>query len=199
MILPAPYRDAIAGVQYDYSNKIAFEARRFWEAEQIYGGITFVGGETALIWYPSDGLHSARGMLLGCYSSGQLARSFQKRSIAEQIAAARAAIEMAHPGHSADCVSPVVVNWHKVPYSLGPWPAWNGVPLGPQDGPIDQPRFSPAPQAGRTRGFLPVQHLARRRVGRRARCSRLTKLWQRSPTRLRRAGLVDQPHKKSVS
>jgi monoamine oxidase len=139
--LPANYRDAIAGVQYDYSNKIAFEAPRFWEAEQIYGGITFVGGETQLIWYPSAGLHSARGMLLGCYSSGQLARSFQKHSVAEQIALARAAIEMAHPGHGADCTAPLVVNWNKVPYSLGPWPAWNGVPLGPQDGPIDQPGF----------------------------------------------------------
>ena len=80
-------------------------------------------------------------MLLGCYSSGQLARSFQKKSIAEQIASARAAIEMAHPGHGNDCVSPLVINWHKVPYSMGPWPAWNGIPLGPQDGPIDQPAF----------------------------------------------------------
>lgn len=138
---PPSYREAIAGVPYDYSNKIAFEAPRFWEAEQIYGGITFVGGETALIWYPSTGMHGERGMLLGCYSSGQLARSFQKKPLAEQIAAARAAIEMAHPGHGADCVAPLVVNWHKVPYSLGPWPAWNGVPLGPQELRIDQPGF----------------------------------------------------------
>ena len=138
---PAPYREAIAGVVYDYSNKIAFEAPRFWEAEQIYGGITFTGGDTALIWYPSTGLHSARGMLLGCYASGQVARAFEKKPIGEQIAAARAAIEMVHPGHGADCVAPLVVNWHKVPYSLGPWPAWNGVPLGPQEGHIDQPGY----------------------------------------------------------
>ena len=138
---PAPYREAIAGVAYDYSNKIAFEAPRFWEAEQIYGGITFVGGETAIIWYPSSGLHSERGMLLGCYSSGQLARSFQQRPLPEQIVAARAAIEMAHPGHGQDCVHPLVVNWHKIPYSLGPWPAWNGIPLGPQENRIDQPGF----------------------------------------------------------
>ena len=139
--LPAPYREAIAGVVYDYSNKIAFEAPRFWEAEQIYGGITFTGGETALIWYPSTGLHSERGMLLGCYCSGQIAREFEKKPLPEQIAAARAAIEMVHPGHAADCVAPLVVNWHKVPYSLGPWPAWNGVPLGPQEGHIDQPGY----------------------------------------------------------
>ena len=139
--LPAPYRAAIAGVVYDYSNKIAFEAPRFWEAEQIYGGISFVGGETALIWYPSAGLHSARGMLLGCYSSGQVARAFERKSLPDQIAAARAAIELAHPGHGGDCMHPLVVNWHKVPYSLGSWPAWNGVPLGPQENHIDQPGF----------------------------------------------------------
>ena len=138
---PAPYRAAIAGVEYDYSNKIAFDAPRFWEDDQIYGGITFVGGETALIWYPSAGMHGTRGMLLGCYSSGQTARAFEKKPLAAQIAAARAAIEMAHPGHGADCVAPLVVNWHKVPYSLGPWPAWNGVPSGPQEGRIDQPGF----------------------------------------------------------
>ena len=38
---------AIADVPYDYSNKIGFEAPRFWEREsQIYGGISFVGGGT---------------------------------------------------------------------------------------------------------------------------------------------------------
>ena len=63
----------IASVVYDHSNKVAFEAPRFWEQEQIYGGISFVGGPTSLIWYPSSGLHGERGMLLGCYSSGPVA------------------------------------------------------------------------------------------------------------------------------
>ena len=139
--LPEAYRNAIADVVYDHSNKIAFEAPRFWEADQIYGGISFVGGETALIWYPSAKLHSARGLLLGCYCSGQTARAFEKKPLAEQIAAARASIEMVHPGHGRDCVAPLVVNWRKVPYSLGPWPAWNGVPLGPAEGAIDKPGY----------------------------------------------------------
>lgn len=121
----APVTAAIAGVVYEDSNKVAFEAPRFWEKDQIYGGLTFVGGETALIWYPSWGLHSERGMILGCYSSGPPGKAFAKRPIAEQIAMARAAIDMAHPGHGADCTAPLAVNWRKVPYSLGPWPNWN--------------------------------------------------------------------------
>ena len=140
--LPTSYKAAIAGVEYDYSNKIAFEAPRFWEADQIYGGITFVGGETSLIWYPSTGLHSDRGILLACYTSGARARAAEQKSLADQIAAARAAVEMVHAGHGSDCVDPIVVNWHKVPFSLGPWPAWNGVLANPvPDARIDKPGF----------------------------------------------------------
>jgi monoamine oxidase len=136
-----PVAAAIAGVTYDHSNKIAFEAPRFWEDEQIYGGISFVGGETNLIWYPSVGLYSERGMLLGCYSSGEVAAKFAQRPIAEQIAIARSVIEKVHPGHGDDCVNPLVVNWNKIPHSLGPWPNWNPGMAGRQEAHIDTPAF----------------------------------------------------------
>ncbi len=139
--LPAATVAAIKSVVYDASNKVAFEAPRFWEQDQIYGGISFVGGDTTLIWYPSAGLHSARGMLLGCYCSGQTALDFQAKPLAEQIAVSRAAIEHVHPGHGNDCVDPLVVNWRKIPYSLGPWPAWNGVQKAFGEHPIDTPGF----------------------------------------------------------
>jgi monoamine oxidase len=136
----APVASAIASVIYDESSKVAFEAPRFWEREQIYGGISFVGGETALIWYPSWGMHSARGMILGCYSSGERGAAFAKRPIAEQIAMARAAIDKVHPGHGADLVNPIAVNWRKVPYSLGPWPNWHPERRG-QEAHNDSPAF----------------------------------------------------------
>jgi len=120
----AKLKKAIASVVYDHSNKVAFESPRFWEREQIYGGISFVGGPTGLVWYPSAGLHSDRGMILGCYSSGQVAAEFEKRPIADQIAFSRGVIDRLHPGHGADLVNGVAVNWHKVPFSLGPWPNW---------------------------------------------------------------------------
>jgi monoamine oxidase len=136
-----PVSAAIASVVYDNSNKVAFEAPRFWEREQIYGGISFVGGETSLIWYPSTGLHSERGMILGCYSSGEMGAKFAKRPIAEQIAMARAMIDKVHPGHGADCVNPLAINWIKVPYSLGPWPNWYPGVSGRQEGHTDTPEF----------------------------------------------------------
>jgi monoamine oxidase len=136
-----PVAAAIASVVYDNSNKVAFEAPRFWEREQIYGGLSFVGGETQLIWYPSTGLHSERGMILGCYSSGEPGAKFVKHSIAQQIAMARAAIEKAHPGHGDDCVNALAVNWIKVPYSLGPWPNWNPGRVGPGEAANDTPEY----------------------------------------------------------
>ena len=142
-------KTAIAGVVYDHSNKVAFESPRFWEKEQIYGGISFVGGPTTLVWYPSAGLHSERGMLLGCYSSGPAAAEFEKRPIAEQIAFSRGVIDRLHPGHGADLVGGLAVNWHKIPYSLGPWPDWNaGSANGRQEGHIDTAafRFLQAPE-----------------------------------------------------
>jgi monoamine oxidase len=137
----APVANAIAGVAYDNSVKVAFEAPRFWEQEQIYGGISFVGGETTLIWYPSTGLHSERGMILGCYSSGEMGAKFAKRPMAEQIDMARKMIDKVHPGHGQDCVNPLAVNWIKVPYSLGPWPNWYPDVAGRQEGHIDTPAY----------------------------------------------------------
>ena len=134
----APLTKTIASVVYDHSNKVAFEAPRFWEKEQIYGGISFVGAPTALVWYPSAGLHSARGMILGCYNSGPDAAAFATRPIAEQIAVSRGVIERLHPGHGADLSNALAVNWNKIPYSLGPWPDWNaGSTNGRQEGHID--------------------------------------------------------------
>ncbi len=137
----APVKNAISGVQYDHSNKVGFDAPRFWEADQIYGGLSFVGGETGLVWYPSAGIFGSRGMLLACYGSGPPAAQFEKRPLAEQIALARGVIERLHPGHGKDLSAPVAVNWRKIPYSLGPWPAWDPANAGKQEARIDTPGY----------------------------------------------------------
>jgi monoamine oxidase len=119
-----PVKQAIASVVYDHSNKVAFESQRFWEREQIYGGISFVGGETSLVWYPSWGLHTDKAVLVACYSSGPAGEKLAKRSLAEQIAMSAAVVERLHPGQSKTMSQPIVINWSKIPYNLGPWPNW---------------------------------------------------------------------------
>ncbi|TCM14197.1 monoamine oxidase [Novosphingobium sp. PhB165] len=116
---------AIAGVRYSDSIKIGFESAPFWEQEQIYGGITFVGGDTGLIWYPSGQFQAKREVLLAAYSAGPQARNLALRTRAEQIEQARAAVERLHPGHGRDLSAPVVVHWNKIPFSEGPWIEWS--------------------------------------------------------------------------
>lgn len=122
--LPPPVKAAVAGAVYDHSSKVAFDAPRFWEADQIYGGLSFVGGETSVVWYPSNAFHDARGLLVAAYSSGPRAKTFQSRPFAQQIEMSRAAVERLHPGHGKSLSAPVVIDWNRQAFSLGPWLNW---------------------------------------------------------------------------
>ena len=117
-------KQAIAGAKYDHSAKVAFESPRFWEAEQIYGGLSFGGADTGAVWYPSTGYQSARGIILGAYVSGNPAVAFESFPVSRQIDMARNAIDKLHPGHGADLTAGVAVDWNKIQYSLGPWIHW---------------------------------------------------------------------------
>lgn len=118
-------KQAIAGAKYDHAAKVAFEAPRFWEAEQIYGGLSFGGPATGSVWYPSTGYQSARGIILGAYIAGKPAEAFESLPIAKQIDMARSAVDKLHPGHGSDLSAPVAVDWSRIPYNLGPWIHWS--------------------------------------------------------------------------
>ena len=119
-----PVIQAIAATRYQDAVKVAFQSRPFWEQDQIYGGMSFVGGETGVLWYPSDRFQQPQAILLAAYSAGPFSGRFKDRPIAEQIALSRAAVETLHPGHGADLTRPVVVNWGRIPHTLGPWLEW---------------------------------------------------------------------------
>ena len=122
-----PVKRAIASAVYDHSAKVAFEAPRFWEREQIYGGLSFGSGGTGAVWYPSSGFQSDRGVLIGAYVSGPPAATFEALPLTTQVEQARATVNRLHPGHGADLTNPMVVNWNKVPFNLGPWIHWSEV------------------------------------------------------------------------
>lgn len=121
----APFKSAIAGAVYDQAAKVAFDAPRFWEAEQIYGGLSFPGGGTGAVWYPSYDFNAPRGLIVAAYMVSKAAQTFQSRSLEDQAALARAAVERLHPGRSGDLAAPIVVDWNKVPFNQGPWLHWN--------------------------------------------------------------------------
>ncbi len=116
----APYRAAIAAIEYGNAVKIAWQARRFWETEnRIYGGISWVKGPTSMVWYPSDRFFSAKGILLGAYTARDGADELASRALPEQFALSRAAIEELHPGQGRELERPMAIAWSKVRYSLG--------------------------------------------------------------------------------
>jgi len=138
----AAHLAAIRGIEYGNAVKIAWQSRRFWESEDnIYGGISWVRGPTALLWYPSDRFFSAKGILLGAYTfrdDGTLAA----KPLAEQFEMSRAAVEGLHPGHGRELEKPMSITWSKVPYSLGIGARYrtdhdgNYAVLGEPDGPF---------------------------------------------------------------
>jgi monoamine oxidase len=114
------YRAAIGAVAYGNAIKIAWQSRRFWEIDdRIYGGISWVRGPTAMVWYPSDRFFSHKGILLGAYVSRGAADALAARPIAEQLELSRAAVEALHPGRGRELEKPMAIAWSKVPYSLG--------------------------------------------------------------------------------
>jgi monoamine oxidase len=121
---------ALKRIKYEHSLKVAFEARRFWEEEQIYGGISYIKSDTAVVWYPSHGFHSPSGIVIGAYSTGEGAARLGVKPLAARIEAARASIEQLHPGSSQLLKHGINVTWSQIPYSLGPWVT----PWGEQQG-----------------------------------------------------------------
>jgi monoamine oxidase len=124
-----PFKRAIANTAYDNAVKIAWQSPRFWETEaHIYGGISFIEGETRLVWYPSDSFQKPNGILLGCYNTGNDAQKLGALPLDEQYARSLVAINGLHPGQGSNLLYPIAVPWQKVPFSMGPWVHW---PEGP--------------------------------------------------------------------
>jgi monoamine oxidase len=113
-------RSAMREIEYGNAVKIAWQSRRFWESDdEIYGGISWVKGPTALVWYPSDRLFSQKGILLGGYVSRGEVDALAAKPLHEQFELSRAAIEGLHPGRGHELEKPMAIAWSKVPYSLG--------------------------------------------------------------------------------
>ncbi|TBV04182.1 flavin monoamine oxidase family protein [Stutzerimonas kirkiae] len=118
----APFQAALARTRGDFGNKVAWQSPRFWETDyQIYGGLSYINHEARTLWYPSEGLNSAQGVLVGTYNNGEVAQAFAEKSLQAQFASSRQAVESLHPGHSGKLARPLAINWSKIPFSESPW------------------------------------------------------------------------------
>ena len=166
---------ALESVKFVPAVKIAFQARRrFWEEDHaIYGGISWTDQDVTQIWYPANGYHRDKGVLLGAYIwNEEPAARFAKIPPAERLRAAMAEGERIHPGYSSEIESGVSRAWAKVPFQKGGWPEFeDGVPeaLTRPDGAIyiagDQITALPGWQEGAVLAAHTVVNAIGERVG----------------------------------
>ena len=120
--LSADVQKAVASSIYDSAYKIAWEAPRFWEQEfNVYGGLSYLKQNVGIVWYPSWGMFSPRGVLVSGYSIENGTPFGTLPNKEAKLEASRRAVELLHPGCGAKLSKPVYVSWGHIPYNLGSW------------------------------------------------------------------------------
>jgi monoamine oxidase len=93
---------------------------RFWEAEGIYGGISWTGQDITQIMYPSGGFGGRKGVLVGAYIlSGEINDRWINLTSKQRIDLALTQGEKLHPGYRDCFESGVSVAWHRMNHMLG--------------------------------------------------------------------------------
>jgi monoamine oxidase len=106
--------------------KIGLQMReRFWEGEQIYGGMSWTTQDITQIWYPSHGIHGAKGVVLGAYVfGGAAAQRFEQLTPSQRQAAAIAQAAKVHPRYGEYVDNGISVVWRRIRYLQGCAPLW---------------------------------------------------------------------------
>ena len=130
---PSPdWIQAASTVDFAPACKVGWYSRtRFWEDEEIYGGISYTNHDITQFWYPSSHFFTSNGgTLTGAYNSYNTAHRFQQLSIPDRINLARDGGALLHaqvadtdivPTHNAATVA-----WAHVPHQAGGWAHWHG-------------------------------------------------------------------------
>jgi monoamine oxidase len=118
---PEDFRGALRALPRGHLIKVAFQAReRFWEDESIYGGISWTTQPIQQIIYPSAGLQSAKGVLIGAYIfNPENALRFTQMPVADRLRVAAEQGERLHPGYSDYLEAGVSVAWRNMNHHLG--------------------------------------------------------------------------------
>jgi monoamine oxidase len=127
----AAKQSAMKDIAYVPAVKVAFESRRFWEEEGVYGGVGWTDAMSENVLYPSGGWHGDKGVLVAAYVAGWIAEDhpakFTALSHEERFRISREAIGRMHPGKASELTRPVTVSWGLTRWSEGVGPgdaAW---------------------------------------------------------------------------
>ncbi|HEX8379823.1 MAG TPA: FAD-dependent oxidoreductase [Allosphingosinicella sp.] len=127
----AAKRSAMKDIAYVPAVKVAFESRRFWEEEGVYGGVGWTDAMSENVLYPSGGWHGDKGVLVAAYVAGWTGEDHPAKFTAlgheERFRISREVIGRMHPGKADELKRPVTVSWGLTRWSEGVGPdneAW---------------------------------------------------------------------------
>ncbi|MBT8078546.1 MAG: FAD-dependent oxidoreductase [Gammaproteobacteria bacterium] len=117
------HQAAITGFAYTSAGKIAFQSRRFWEADHnIYGGISWTDQDITQLWYPNNGFGQTNGIIVGAYMFGGVAGdNFANQTPQGRITSSTTQGSNVHAEYAAEVSRGIGVAWPKVPFQLGAW------------------------------------------------------------------------------
>ncbi len=123
---PPDYAQVLTEIPRGKLLKIGFQVReRFWEQEQVYGGISWTTQDITQIWYPCHGIHRGKGVILGAYVfGGSASERFERMAPAERLEAAIRQGEKVHPAYRQHIETGVSVPWHRMNHMLGCASEW---------------------------------------------------------------------------
>lgn len=123
--LPAEYRRVLASLVPGNFFKIGLQMKeRFWEREGIYGGITNTNQRINQIWYPSHGIHSKKGVVLGAYAFWDQSKFFERMNPEQRIEYAAKCGEKIHPGYAGYVEAGVSIPWGRMNHMMGCGTNW---------------------------------------------------------------------------
>ncbi len=124
--LPGEYKQGLDSLKPGFGFKIGLQMKeRFWEREGIYGGMTDTSQRIGQIWYPSTGIHSQKGVVLGAYRFFDPSGFFERLTPKERIDYAAKCGDKIHPGYSDYIESGVSVAWTRMNHMMGCGAQWS--------------------------------------------------------------------------
>ncbi len=119
----AAHQMELNNFSYSRAGKLAFQAPRFWEVRHnIYGGISWTDQDITQLWYPSSGLGSDNGVILGGYTFGSAQGDrFAAQSVTQRIASGIEQANRIHPEYGNNVINGISISWPRMPYQLGGW------------------------------------------------------------------------------
>jgi monoamine oxidase len=123
---PKEYTDALSSIGRGRMFKIGIQMReRFWERDNIYGGISWTNQNIEQLWYPSHGIHTQKGVMLGAYTwDADNADFFARQTPQQRFESALAQGERIHSDYRQYAENFVSIPWHRMNHHMGCTAQW---------------------------------------------------------------------------